>query len=138
MASYDSALRKIVKWYRKIAIELIFGTAMVNAHFLYKAIKDQSISITDFKESVVECLLFPDNDESNLPSRSKPDTRQDRHVLKKKEGCSHKVRRYCKGCNNRKLKGEIPKNKVPKVTTYCDSCEGNPHFCLDCFGKYHK
>nr|CAH7723771.1 unnamed protein product [Callosobruchus chinensis] len=27
MASYDSALRKTVKWYRKIAIELIFGTA---------------------------------------------------------------------------------------------------------------
>nr|CAH7724898.1 unnamed protein product [Callosobruchus chinensis] len=31
---------------------------MVNAHFLYKAINDQSISITDFKESVVECLFF--------------------------------------------------------------------------------
>nr|CAH7752331.1 unnamed protein product [Callosobruchus chinensis] len=138
MASYHSALRKTVKWYRKIAIELIFGTAMVNAHFLYKAINDQPISITDFKESVVECLLFPDNDESNLPSTSKPDTRQDRHILKKKEGCSHKVRRYCKGCYNKKLKGEIPKNKVTKVTTYCDSCEGNPHFCLDCFGKYHK
>nr|CAH7724897.1 unnamed protein product [Callosobruchus chinensis] len=55
---YHSALRKTVKWYRKIAIELIFGTAMVNAHFLYKAINDQSISITDFKESVVECLFF--------------------------------------------------------------------------------
>nr|CAH7753941.1 unnamed protein product [Callosobruchus chinensis] len=120
MASYHSALRKTVKWYRKIAIELIFGTAMT------------------LKKALWECLLFPDNDESNLPSTSKPDTRQDRHILKKKEGCSHKVRRYCKGCYNKKLKGEIPKNKVTKVTTYCDSCEGNPHFCLDCFGKYHK
>nr|CAH7712980.1 unnamed protein product [Callosobruchus chinensis] len=103
MASYDSALRKTVKWYRKITI-LIFATAMVNAHFLYQAINDQSISITDFKESVVECLLFPDNDESNLPSTSKLDTTQDRHVLKKKEACSHKVRRYCKGYSNKKCK----------------------------------
>nr|CAH7720189.1 unnamed protein product [Callosobruchus chinensis]CAH7724229.1 unnamed protein product [Callosobruchus chinensis]CAH7725575.1 unnamed protein product [Callosobruchus chinensis]CAH7730118.1 unnamed protein product [Callosobruchus chinensis]CAH7734225.1 unnamed protein product [Callosobruchus chinensis] len=84
------------------------------------------------------CLLFRDNDESNLPSTSKPDTRQDRHVLKEKEGCSHKVRRYCKGCYNKKLQSEIPKNKVTKVTTYTDSCKMNPYFCLDCFGKYHK
>nr|CAH7714764.1 unnamed protein product [Callosobruchus chinensis] len=56
------------------------------------------------------CLLFRDNDESNLPSTSKPDTRQDQHVLKKKEGCSHKVRRYCKGCYNKKLQSEIQKN----------------------------
>lgn len=34
MASYNSALRKTVKWYKKIAIELIFGTCLVNAHFL--------------------------------------------------------------------------------------------------------
>nr|CAH7723185.1 unnamed protein product [Callosobruchus chinensis] len=58
--------------------------------------------------------------------------------LEEKEGCSHKVRRYCKGCYNKKLQSEIPKNKVTKVTTYTDSCKMNPYFCLDCFGKYHK
>nr|CAH7739569.1 unnamed protein product [Callosobruchus chinensis] len=127
MASYHSALRKTVKWYRKIAIELIFGTAMVNAHFLYKAINDQSISITDFKESVVECLLFPDNDESNLPSTSKPDTRQDRHILKKKEGVHIR-------CYNKKLKGEIPKISY-KGHHILRQLRGDPHFCLDCFGN---
>lgn len=32
MASFNSAMRKTMKWYRKVAIEVIFGTSMVNAH----------------------------------------------------------------------------------------------------------
>ncbi|CAH2009194.1 unnamed protein product [Acanthoscelides obtectus] len=112
MASYYSALRKTVKWYRKIAIDLIFGTALVNAHFLYKAINNRSVSITEFKESIVESLMFQRN-ETSQPSVS--DTRRERHVLKKKEGKSHEIRKYCKGCYSKKTRGEIQKNKVPKV-----------------------
>lgn len=33
MASYNTALRKTIKWYRKIAIEILFGTSIVNVHF---------------------------------------------------------------------------------------------------------
>ena len=36
MASYVTALRKGVKWYRKLAIELLLGMAVVNAWVAYK------------------------------------------------------------------------------------------------------
>nr|XP_034194812.1 piggyBac transposable element-derived protein 4-like [Osmia lignaria] len=36
MASYCTTLRKGVKWYRKLAIELILGSAVVNAWIIYK------------------------------------------------------------------------------------------------------
>ena len=35
MASYLSPLRKTVKWYRKVAVELLTSTSMVNTHILY-------------------------------------------------------------------------------------------------------
>lgn len=31
MASYGSALRRCTKWYRKLMIELVWGTTLVNA-----------------------------------------------------------------------------------------------------------
>ena len=35
MASYHCALRKTIRWYQKVAIELLLGTAVVNAMHLY-------------------------------------------------------------------------------------------------------
>ena len=36
MGSYVTTLRKGVKWYRKLAIELLLGMAVVNAWVAYK------------------------------------------------------------------------------------------------------
>lgn len=44
-------------WYRKIAIELLFGNAMVNAHIFYKEITKKWIEITDFQINVSKELL---------------------------------------------------------------------------------
>lgn len=35
LALYNTALRRCNKWYRNIVIELLWGTALVNALFLY-------------------------------------------------------------------------------------------------------
>ncbi|XP_047103495.1 uncharacterized protein LOC124722366 [Schistocerca piceifrons] len=35
MKSYSHCLRRRVKWYRKLAIELLSGSALVNAHVIY-------------------------------------------------------------------------------------------------------
>lgn len=43
-AFYDSSLRKELKWYRKVAFELIFGCAIVNSWIVY----NQSIATTHF------------------------------------------------------------------------------------------
>ena len=57
MKSYSSALRKGVKWYRKLAVKLITGSAMTNAHILYKAVTKNKIQITKFKEEITRDLF---------------------------------------------------------------------------------
>ena len=145
MASYNTALRKTIKWYRKIAIELIFGTTLVNAHILYKKINDSNINITEFREQIIEKLLFGDeenyNEQGTEQSQRASSNRRNNlntHSYKKKEGPSHTVRRYCKGCYQKKKEGLLEKNKVKKVTTYCDNCVNKPHYCIECFADYHK
>lgn len=41
MSSYQSPLRKSLKWYRNPAIEFILGTSMVNAHIVYNQLADK-------------------------------------------------------------------------------------------------
>lgn len=50
MTSYSTVLRRIIKWYKKIAIQLILGTAVVNAHFIHKEVTGKEISTTKFKK----------------------------------------------------------------------------------------
>lgn len=107
MASYNSALRKTIKWYRKLAIEVLFGTSVVNSHYFFKKINDSSMSITDFRESIFETLIFQEEDELDdvaVPSTSNRRKRKSEHSLKKKEGQSHKIRKYCVGCYKKKLR----------------------------------
>jgi len=42
MASYHCALRKTIRWYHKVGIELLLGTAVVNAMLLYNERKRQA------------------------------------------------------------------------------------------------
>nr|XP_022913143.1 piggyBac transposable element-derived protein 4-like [Onthophagus taurus] len=55
--SYNSSLRKTLKWYKKLAIELLTGTAFINAYIAYRDIANEPMSITKFRESVIFGLL---------------------------------------------------------------------------------
>ena len=57
MASYVTTLRKGVKWYRKLATELLLGTAVVNAWVAYKEATKKKIQISKFRERLAEQLL---------------------------------------------------------------------------------
>lgn len=59
MSSYSTCMRKTIKWYRKVIIELVWGTSLVNAHFLLlkNNISNQNMSITDFKIAVIRGLV---------------------------------------------------------------------------------
>jgi len=46
IGSYHTCLRKGVKWYRKVAFDIICNTALINAFSLYKAVTNNNISIT--------------------------------------------------------------------------------------------
>ena len=38
MSTYNTSLRKSLKWYKKIDIEFNFGTSLGNSHILYKLV----------------------------------------------------------------------------------------------------
>ena len=57
MASYVSTLGKGVKWYRKLAFELLLGISLVNAWVVFKHVRRKKVSICIFREELVDKLL---------------------------------------------------------------------------------
>ncbi|KAJ8929077.1 hypothetical protein NQ314_018276 [Rhamnusium bicolor] len=54
MSSYSSPVRKSLRWYHKVATELLMGTTVVNSLVLYKSIYSESkMSITQFCTELV-------------------------------------------------------------------------------------
>lgn len=142
LASYNTALRRCNKWYRKLMIEIIWGTALVNAHFLYNlnSVNPNSVNITTFRQSVVSSLLevptLPDGQTAPTTSR-RTKANVTHHLItheeKKRARCSSCYQLYGK-------KGKIVdgvKKMASRVITVCDQCEGCPHFCKICFNKNH-
>lgn len=64
LASYNSPLRKSLKWFRKVAIDMICNVAIVNAHYLFSTVTNKKISITDFRSSLVNSLVHKKQDNS--------------------------------------------------------------------------
>ncbi|CAH1984331.1 unnamed protein product [Acanthoscelides obtectus] len=139
MASYHSPVRKSLKWYRKLAIEFLLGTALVNAHIVYNLLANKKLKIPEFREEVIRSLFTDHGDAGELDVRQEKITKKTAkiHTLCRKEGQFDKVRKYCKGCYAKKLRGEITKNCVKKVVTFCGVCDDQPHFCLNCFNTTH-
>nr|CAH7763420.1 unnamed protein product [Callosobruchus chinensis] len=57
MKAYNTCLRRGIKWYRKLAIELLTGTALVNAYVLHQAVTNNKMTITKFKEVITKKAL---------------------------------------------------------------------------------
>lgn len=137
MSSYSTALRRTIRWYKKVAIEVLLGTSIVNSHFIFKQVEQSDISITDFRYSVIKDLLqFEDNNGYEYIRQINVSLRA--HVFAKLDCKARENRKYCKGCYKKKQDGLIDKNKIKKVITYCEQCEGNPRYCLECFNTFHK
>ncbi|CAH2009459.1 unnamed protein product [Acanthoscelides obtectus] len=51
MKSYATSLRRGVKWYRKLAIELLIGSALVNAHVLHQEVANEKMSQNSSRKS---------------------------------------------------------------------------------------
>jgi hypothetical protein len=64
-------LRHGIKWFRKLAIELITGSAVVNVLLLYRDV-NKKISITKLKEQVCLKLLQTDETPIAVPSLLSP------------------------------------------------------------------
>lgn len=63
MVAYSSPLRTTMKWYKKLAIELLLNTCIVNSIVLFKRVTRKSISIPDFRMKLAMYLMnCSDND----------------------------------------------------------------------------
>lgn len=57
LSAYYSNLRKTIKWYRKLAMELIFGTSVVNAWTLHRKFSDgKLLSLLKFRTIIIRNL----------------------------------------------------------------------------------
>lgn len=56
MSSYYSPLKRGLKWFRKVAMEYLFGMALVNAWITYNIKNDEKISKKEFTEALMQSL----------------------------------------------------------------------------------
>lgn len=147
MASYHCALRKTIRWYHKVGIELLLGTAVVNAMLLYNERKRQAgqkcVNIATFREKLADSLLkvsgpsMASGSVSVIASKHYMRETEDREAGKRAD---RRKRRACIGCYRRLKQAfgrNLAKRKAKRVITECSACIGNPPFCSECFPLYH-
>lgn len=147
LAAYHTCLRKTVRWYHKVVMELLLGTAVVNSLILYNDQQvlsgQQKVGVTKFREQLCRDLM-------QLHSEPAVQERSEEHLVghylretQEREGgkrADRRKRRYCIGCYDRLVDQqgrEVAKKKAKRVTTECAGCDGNPRFCFVCFPKFH-
>ena len=98
MSSYNSALRKTRKLYRKVAIELITGTSVVNAWVIYnKFIATKKTSLFTFQESLINQLVIGEHNQ-NVETVHKEKYSRTHHTLLEAGGSKQTSRKRCRGC----------------------------------------
>jgi hypothetical protein len=144
LSTYHACLRRSIKWYKKVAFELIFGTAVVNSYLIYKEnYATSNIQISQFRESLVRSLLLGMPIEKLKPGPRQQLTSHSKrkladHKLEEKKGSDRDVRRRCVGCyekNREQQSREAFHSTTKKIKTFCPDC--NKFFCLDCFNEKH-
>lgn len=133
MSSYATSIRKGIKWCRKVALEMLTGTAIVNAHIIYKQVTSKNITISKFREEVCISLLGFQKEKIKKVKIE--------HLLMKCTEQGTKDRKNCIPCYANLLK-TMPRNdarkKVKRVKTYCSGCPGKPTMCFDCHISLHR
>lgn len=82
-AAYSIPLRKPVKWYKKLAINLLLNTAVVNTLILYQTVTGKKMQITEFRIEFLKILCACDN---NSIATTLLRTRRVTHKFGKKPG----------------------------------------------------
>lgn len=128
--AYSSCLRKSIKWYRKMAIEILLGSAMVNAFIIYKKVTGKIIQITKFREEVAKDLLQITNQERN------PSCGNEKHIL---EEVGSSNRRRCVTCYKKLSEEQDRKYAASKATQSRWKClQCNKFYCVTCFTIVHN
>ncbi|XP_076765235.1 uncharacterized protein LOC143432452 [Xylocopa sonorina] len=119
--SYSTPYRGNLKWYIKLALELLLNTSVSNAPILYKLATKTKIKVPEFRMALAMYLT-----QCHSPTLlNTPVRRRLLHEMQKKEGQAYLERKFCKECYKEKVKlleSKIAKNRTRKVTTYCPDC----------------
>jgi hypothetical protein len=142
MASYYSPLRKVRKWYKKAAFELLLGTAMVNSYILFNKFHTKKpLSMKEFRESIAQSLITGNSNKTNAGREPAViGGKRNSHYLVELEGQCRNVRKRCRGCYEVLSKNEgcsVAAAKARRVKTVCLQCENKPHLCPGCFERTH-
>ena len=105
MIACSSPLRKTLKWYKKLAIEILLNPCMVNAMVLFTQITRKNVRNPDFRMKVIMCLTKCHDNESEVSISPRESLlRKPRHELKAMPGEVRTVRRFCKICYQKNSK----------------------------------
>ena len=136
MIAYFISHRRTLKWYIKLALELLLNTSISNAMILYKQTTKTKIKVSDFRMALAMLLT-----QCHSPEPSNIFIRQRLwHEMQKKEGETYLARKFCRECYKKNVKqigSKMAKNRTKKVTTYCPDCIDEPHLCLKSFNTVH-
>lgn len=146
MASYSTPIRKSIRWYHKVACELLLGTAVVNAYIVYKALSGANLGIVQFREALCTSLLNLDASTVLTPQSvlTPLNSNKRKHEFGNTEltdNRDRKVRRRCVHCYE-KLRKEgknfkEARDTTKRVITVCTLCDNRPSVCLNCFNTVH-
>ncbi|XP_072389435.1 uncharacterized protein [Diabrotica undecimpunctata] len=115
MTTYSSPLGKTVKWYKKLAIELLLNTAILNVSTMYIKTTKNCMPIVDFRKALVEYLTNSRKENESEGRMSRP-TRI-KHELGTKPGKVRDSRSHwvqCYKLNVVQVGRKLAKNKTKR------------------------
>ncbi|XP_074039982.1 piggyBac transposable element-derived protein 4 [Leptinotarsa decemlineata] len=115
--AYNTPPRRGIKWYRKLAVELLLGTSLVIAHVVYKKLTLNKIQITEFKKDIVKHIF------EKHSSLAEPESQQKAHIDQHDlEQTGKRLR--CTVCYeniNAEFGRRDAQNKTPRTTWSCST-----------------
>lgn len=127
LMSYYPALRKTLRWYKKLGIHILH-LLFQNSYILFKKYSGKQMSFYDFRLAVLEKLL-PDGENEVQEKVKCSEHLPVKITITNEKGKT--LRKRCRACW---------KQKVRKDTIYhCPICPDQPGLCLGkCFSEYHN
>ncbi|XP_025207090.1 piggyBac transposable element-derived protein 4-like [Melanaphis sacchari] len=139
LSSYYNPQRKSLVWYKKVAMELLFGITVVNSMIIFNKQVNKKLTLLSFTESLSRSILCTEvTDKSESVNIQKNISM---HFLEQFDRQNGKMqRKRCHGCysslrEDGQLSAEEAGKKAKKVNTHCKVC-GNA-YCLICYNKIH-
>ena len=131
MVSYATTIRKAIKWYGKLGIQLLLGISVVNASTVYKIATGKNINIRIFRQLLVAKLLGLSESTKN------PRLRRSQHnIAVRKNDSGRSNRRACRLCyanERRRMERTKAQKNLKKTTTHCPNCPDLPQLCIEYF-----